>query len=200
MATVLMTRYELAERGLPRVCMRCGTAATMERKKTFAWHPPWVFILLLAGLLPFAIVAIVLTKRMTVYAPLCEAHRNHWRWRAWFIWLGLTVVVALGIAAMIVLSNEPNPRRGAGQLIGGLLCAGSALGGVIWLIATVIVQQMAIRPKEILDDSILLANIAPAFEEALWDKRAQHSKELPYERRFHRPYPDDGSYREEERL
>jgi hypothetical protein len=65
-------------KNLPDVCLRCGAPATLHKSKTFSWHPPWVYVLLIAGLLPFAIVAIVLTKRRRVEAPLCEQHKHHW--------------------------------------------------------------------------------------------------------------------------
>jgi hypothetical protein len=66
---------------LPEVCMKCGAPAAVRKRKTFSWYPPWVALLLLAGLLPFIIVALILTKRRTVDAPLCEDHTNHWLWR-----------------------------------------------------------------------------------------------------------------------
>ncbi len=44
--------------------MCCGADTDVERKRNFIWYPPWVNLLLLFGLLPAAIVAIILTKNM----------------------------------------------------------------------------------------------------------------------------------------
>ena len=88
MASVRIGRYEAVEGLLPPVCMKCGAEALLFKKKTFSWHPSWVLLLLIAGLLPFLIVALVPTERMTVHAPLCDEHRYHWTWRGLFIWLG----------------------------------------------------------------------------------------------------------------
>ena len=63
-----------ANGGLPPVCMRCGDRAHAEKMKLFTWYPPWVNVLLIFGVLPAAIAAFCLTKRMTVHAPLCERH------------------------------------------------------------------------------------------------------------------------------
>ena len=71
MATVRLYRDETEDFDLPAVCMKCGAPATTWKSKTFSWHPPWVYVLILIGLLPFAIVAMVLTKRRTILAPLC---------------------------------------------------------------------------------------------------------------------------------
>jgi hypothetical protein len=56
MASVRIGRYEAVEGLLPPVCMKCGAEALLFKKKTFSWHPSWVLLLLIAGLLPFLIV------------------------------------------------------------------------------------------------------------------------------------------------
>src|SRR3954447_19514028 len=105
MATVRLTWHEVSEGLLPPVCMKCGAPSTGHAKKTFSWHPPWVIVLILGGLLPWAIVAAILTKRMTVRAPMCPAHRSHWLGRAWFVWGGFIALLAVGFGAVILLAN-----------------------------------------------------------------------------------------------
>ena len=51
--------------------------------------------MILAGLLPYAIVAILMTKRARVQVPLCENHKGHWFLRNLFIWGGLLAVGAI---------------------------------------------------------------------------------------------------------
>src|SRR5436190_273739 len=102
MPSLSLSRFEATEGRLPRRCMQCGAEAVTERKKNFSWHPQWVIILLLVNLIIYVVVAMVLTKRMSIRAPFCDKHQNHWRWRAWFIWLGLALVCVLGIGCLVV--------------------------------------------------------------------------------------------------
>ena len=76
MATVRLGRFEVERGMLPQVCMACGAPAAVRKSKKFAWHPQWIYVLLLAGLLPLIIVAAILTKRMTVAAPFCDDHKR----------------------------------------------------------------------------------------------------------------------------
>jgi hypothetical protein len=200
MAMVHIERYEANDRLLPPVCMLCGAPAAVQKRKAFAWHPPWVLALILVGLLPFAIVAICLTKRMTVYAPLCHDHRNHWTWRAWFLWGGLLFFAVLGVTA-IALLTATGPRQRQLEVIGGLLCAGTAVAGLSWLVAAVILQNVGIHPTQITDRALTLTNVAPAFVEALWAERDREEQAARHERPRRprgprRPRPDDGAYRE----
>jgi hypothetical protein len=180
MATVRISRFEAAERLLPPVCMRCGAEATVLKRKAFSWHPSWVLVLLLAGLLPFLILALVLTKYMTIHAPLCEEHRNHWTWRSLFTWLGLTFFLILGIMAIIFSVQERGPGAAA---VGGLLCLGTLIGGLGWLIAAAIIQLVGIRPTEITNRGMTLTNVSPAFADALEDERDMREEEDAYDRR-----------------
>jgi hypothetical protein len=177
--------------------MRCGAPAAVERTKTFSWHPPWVLALILVGLLPFVIVALVLTKRMTVHAPMCELHQNHWRWRAWFVWLGFAVLVILGIASVALMAAMENRHgRGIGSTIAGLSCAGVLFAALGWLIAAAIIQMGSIHPTEITDYSITLVKVSPAFAEASWDER-QRRGEPDLDERRRRGRPGEGeAYRE----
>src|SRR5262245_28530139 len=109
MAQIRLGRYE-AEGGLPRVCMRCGAPATLFKTKNFSWYPSWVYILLLAGLLPFAIVALIMQKKMRVSAPLCDQHKHHWVWPT-----------AAAVVALLLL---------LGMLFGGIALGGALEGEV----------------------------------------------------------------------
>jgi hypothetical protein len=170
MATVRLGRYEVKELRLLSLCMQCGAEATAHVRKTFSWQPSWIIVLILFGLLPYLIVSLILTKRMTIEAPLCDQHKNHWFWRNWFIYGGLVFFLGLGVAAIVVLSSQGN-QRGATNALGGLLCGATALGGLIWLIAAAIIQQAGIRPTEITDQSITLTHVSPTFVDGLAEMR-----------------------------
>src|SRR5690348_7389389 len=92
MAQLRLGRHEVEEEWLPQLCMRCGEPAAFTKRKTFSWYPAWVYLLILVHLLVFLIVALVLTKRMTVPVPLCDKHRHQFLWP-----------VLLGVAALLLL-------------------------------------------------------------------------------------------------
>lgn len=199
MPKVYLSRYEVKERTLPDVCMRCDAQALEVRAKTLAWCPSWVGVLIIFGLVPYAIVASILTRRMTVHAPFCEQHRNHWLWRNWFIGGGIVLLLLFGIAAIALLSASTQPGRRENPL-GGVVCVGVAFLGLCWLIAAAIVQNQAIRATEITEDSITLTNVSAAFAAAVEDERHRLDEEYRQSRR--RPDMDrkvdpvdDGSFR-----
>src|SRR5262245_60089385 len=101
MALVTLYRDEFDD--LPGVCARSGEYPTRRVRKTFSWHPSWVLLLLPVGLVPYFLVAMMLTKRMTVTLPLCDRHANHWLLRGIVIVggaLGLILVLGFGAALL----------------------------------------------------------------------------------------------------
>jgi hypothetical protein len=126
---------------------------------------------------------------MTVHAPLCDEHRYHWTWRGLFIWLGFAFFALLGILCLVALAAQER-QRGAFP-IAGLLCFGTAMGGLAWLIAAAIIQQVGIRPTEITDRSITLANVSPSFVRAVREERALREEEGRSRRRPRRRSRDE---------
>jgi hypothetical protein len=187
MAKVWLDRDECTrDGGLPDVCIVCGDVARESTRQTFRWCPEWVIVLILAGVLVWVIVAMILTKTMVVYAPVCEAHRGHWFKRTllnWLLVLGGIAAIVLGFVALAVMENDPNLRDLAflGPLLGVLTFIGT-------LIAAVIVSRTAIRPTEITDDDIQLTGVNEEFVEALKEQRRAERAER--EKRRGRRYAD----------
>jgi hypothetical protein len=85
---------------LPPLCVKCGGPSAGTLSRIFYWHAPWVYVFVLFGLLPYAVLAILLRKRLDVKVPLCADHRRRRRNAIVVAWL-----VALGgIACPIVTS------------------------------------------------------------------------------------------------
>jgi len=169
-----------ADGRLPNVCMRCGDEASVTKTRDMSWCPPWVGILILAGLLPYVIVAILMTKRARVQVPLCEKHAWHWFNRNLFIWLGLVALLAifgLFIAATVALPREHQ------DTFGTFICLGGGGLGFIWLIGVIVAQSTAIRPKEITDHEITLDGVSADFVDAVDDLDRKRRERLRGRRR-----------------
>jgi hypothetical protein len=172
MATVRLGRYEVEEYELPCVCARCGAKAVVWPHKRFAWSPPWIGVLILLGglgLLLLIILALVLTKRMTVPLPLCERHRNYWRNRGIFIWGGLLAVVLLAVVA-ITLGAVLDDKRITESAV-AITVLGSIGLFFVWLISAAVVQYVGIRPSEITDRAITLTGLSRDFVDAVREDR-----------------------------
>jgi hypothetical protein len=187
--------------------MKCGAPAVLRKNKTFSWFPPWIWLLFFfCGLLPFAIVAIIMTKRRTVSVPLCAEHKSHWLWRQLVVVAGL-LILAVGFVTWIAAIDEPGGRNDS---LTGLVCAGLFVLLVIWLITAIVLQSTSIRPKEITDRDITLLGVSDSFIQAYedeWRVSPEHLDELAREHwnegRRRRPadesdriYPDEESGRQ----
>jgi hypothetical protein len=176
MAAVRLYRDETDEFELPAVCMKCGAQATAWKSKTFSWHPPWVYVLILAGLLPFAVVALALTQRRTLQAPLCAAHRGHWLWRQLIVIGSFFALLIGGAIAVAVLIEEDGQRR-AGDSVAGLLCLGVVGGLVAWIVLAAIAQATSIRAADMTNNWVLLKGVSPVFAEAVEEDRDRYEEE-----------------------
>lgn len=194
MASVRLHGSEVYEEDLPPVCMCCGARARFYPKKNFLWHPPWVICLLPFGLLPFAVVASILTKRMNVWAPMCNTHRNHWAWRTALMWIGLCVFVVLGFIALVLAVNQ---QPGQQNPAFGLVCAGLGILLLAFLITLAIVHYIAIRPTEITDSTITLTNVCDEFIIAL-EEEEEEEERRSRERRRRPPRPARDNFDDED--
>jgi hypothetical protein len=101
-AEVRLRREELRLGALPAVCVRTGRPADGTIEVTFGWLPPWTFLLLLAGIVPFFVAALLLRERIPGELPVTRqvVERYHGTARPW--WLGwAVVVVALGVRSWL---------------------------------------------------------------------------------------------------
>lgn len=85
---------------LPDRCAKCGAPADGYRRRVrLAWHHPALFLGLIWGLLPYALLAILLTKRMTVHVGVCARHMDKRRKTIWLSWAGALAGVVVAFAA-----------------------------------------------------------------------------------------------------
>jgi hypothetical protein len=154
-------RAELVMEPLPSVCMCCGATATTIKKKKFAWFPRWVYLLIGFGLLPFAVVALVLTKKMTVRMPLCNRHRFPWLWQQLLTVFAAFYMILPCILGALVERLERS-LGGDNTVVPGLMLGWlfGLLGLVICLVGA---AMLHIRVKRITDYEITLAGVSTAF-------------------------------------
>ena len=118
-STLVMTK----DATLPDNCVKCDAPANGFRlKRTFSWHHPALYVLILIAWLIYLIIALAVRKQATVYLGLCQ---EHYQRRRNFLIVGW-VALAAGILLTILAFSSDYPAFG---LFGILIF----LISVIWL-------------------------------------------------------------------
>jgi hypothetical protein len=193
-ANVSLGRYEIEEYDPPDACMKCGAPNTVVVNRTFAWTPPWVIITILAGLLIYVILALILTKRMSVRIPLCPEHKGHWTKRVL-----INLLCFLGILGFLGLAIAASSSDDVSSAIATACWIVVLVGFVAWLILAIVLQYTAIRPTEITDRSITLTGVSPGYVEALREERGDDYDDDRPRRRRRRDDDDDDRPRKRRR-
>ena len=95
---LVMTKEAL----LPNRCIKCNAPADEQLKRKLTWHHPALYLLALASLLIYVVVAMVVRKTATVNVGLCEEHSSARRRNIAITWaLGLAMVASFVVAVMI---------------------------------------------------------------------------------------------------
>jgi hypothetical protein len=187
MPTIKLSETECRKNLLPDLCMFCGEPSSERKHKNFAWHPSWVWILILVSALIAVILALVLTKRMTVRVPVCERHRGYWMRRGLVLGLSFTAIAAVSIGVLIFMGQQ---GPGNDDLT-GWLCGGSVVLFFIWLIVAAVYSSNGVRPTEITDRYIKLAGVHQDFVNAIEDDRDRDREEEQEYRRKRRAERED---------
>jgi hypothetical protein len=174
MASIRLGRYEARQGNLPPVCIRCGTAAEVYRKRVFYISPWWIYLGIPFALLPFFILALWRSKPARVRVPLCPLHRNLWRWQQPALILACTLVSV--IFGLIPIQLSLQGRYAAEQEKKILLVASMATfaGPLLYLGATITLKYLGIHATELDTNSVTLTGVAAEFAEAL---RVEHQRE-----------------------
>jgi hypothetical protein len=138
---------------LPPQCIKC--CAPIEGKplkRNVTWHPSWVYILILPGLLIYAIVALAIQEKATIYVPLCEKHRAKRRMHLWLA----TIIFFASLACFFMAANAPRDMEGFWAMAG-------FFGILISLIYAVINSRLVVTPTKIDSQYAWLKGASPQF-------------------------------------
>ena len=143
----------------PDRCIKCNAPSVPpKRRYKLTWHSPWLYLLILAALLLYALVALIVRKSAVVHIGLCERHQKRVLWGRIIGWGGLALEIALVWAATAL------DMPGAG--IAALLLA------VPWLVASLVVNRLVL-PHRIDDTYVRLKGCGPEFLRSLPDRTWQ---------------------------
>ncbi len=115
---------------LPPRCVKCAEPCTDWLAKTYTWHSPVLYVLLISPLI-YIIVALIVRKKFDLAVPLCDAHLGVRKQRLW-------------IGAGLLLGCVPVPILLANMIQGDAIVGFSVLLGFAMFFAGVIFLIMAI--------------------------------------------------------
>jgi len=136
---------------LPMRCVKCNEPATNRLKRTLYYHHPAIYLIILANLLIYAIVAVIVRKSVKIEIPLCDDHRSR---RRGAILLGWVLALSgLGICFIPALAEiaEPTPF-----ILGGLVLF---LFGLIYGMF----RSQTVTPRKIDNTHAWIKKVSPLY-------------------------------------
>ncbi|MDE2507132.1 MAG: hypothetical protein KGM43_07980 [Planctomycetota bacterium] len=139
---------------LPDRCVMCNAPARGVQWHTrISWHPPWIYLLLLAFVLPYAIVALFFTRFAEISVGVCRHHLVRRRMILAALFLSHSAGILMIIFGVSMLNNF-----GAGGvsliLCGGLTIIVGVVAGAIFAplvvtseITTTLVRLKGVHPE-----------------------------------------------------
>jgi hypothetical protein len=143
---------------LPGMCVKCGRHdSLMPRHQQFSWFPQWTYLLLLGGLLPAALVQMMLTKKAPFVLPVCAWCNSRWTAGRVLYVLSVLLPIVIGIATLFVAAAQMSSTL---AILGGVIL----LPGMI--VSVVAVQYLVLFPRIVrttfIDDHVItLVGLSP---------------------------------------
>jgi hypothetical protein len=140
---------------LPDICLKSNQPANRRLKRNLSWHHPAIALTILVGVLIYVILAMILTKRATIYVPLTEEWYARRQRRMLFAWGVGLVCIGLMVGG-IVLAVQTEQAEYIILLLVGFLAG----------LFTLVFGQMAVglvAPKRMTDEYIWLKGVHVEF-------------------------------------
>jgi cell division protein FtsX len=113
---------------LPPRCVRCGAAADGKAvEREFSWHHPAFYLLILPGILIYAIVAMIVRNTMRVRVPFCAHHARRRSIAVTLAW----VLPLVGISDAFVLPRFNLEDGWVAVIAGGFFLSGILIWAVV---------------------------------------------------------------------
>jgi hypothetical protein len=142
---------------LPPVCVCCGQPATRMRRQEFQLNATLSAAVLVTSVM---LDALVWTKRgVTLALPVCEYHRRRGRRSNRTFFQGMSLTVALGVAAYLVSLS--------GHAAASYLGVAAMFAFVVSLVVGMHQVDDGLAVKSLQGDSFILAGVDPKFAEAV---------------------------------
>jgi hypothetical protein len=88
---------------LPERCIKCNAPTTgYKLKRNLYWHPPLLYLTIFISILVYAIIAVIVRKKATVFVGLCPRHRTSClrdQWIAGGLFMGSVALMVGGFSA-----------------------------------------------------------------------------------------------------
>lgn len=167
MATLRLGRFEARQGHLPPVCSRCGTAASVYRKKVFFYSPLWIYLGIPFGMVPFFILAWYRSKSAPVRVPLCSLHQNLWRWQQPVLITACSIVsVGFGLIPLALVFQGRYAADKEQKIL--VVASLAVLAGIyLYVGAMIALKYLGIHATEVTTSSVTLTGVAAEFVEAL---------------------------------
>jgi len=152
-------RLVMAKDGeLPYVCIKTNKPADTWLHRRLYWHEPWIYVLVLAGVLVYAIVALCVRQTADIEVPLCHERIIRRRWIIAGAWLSAGLGMVLIVAGLANI--QPGSNAGGIAFLVGLftLLAGPIAGAIM---------ARTVVPIRITRDHVWLKGVHPDFLAAL---------------------------------
>jgi len=134
---------------LPDRCVKCNAPAQGQKlRRKLSWHTPWIYALIILGLLFYIIAAVITSKRARIDIGLCREHFAARKRDVLIGWLSFALSIALFVAAAYFESGWI-ALAGAGVFFGGIIYA--------------VVRTPIVSPKRIDDHYAWLKGASPAY-------------------------------------
>jgi hypothetical protein len=115
---------------------------------------------LLVGMIAFAVIGTISTRRMAVECPMCERHRGYWVWRGFWVY-GTLMVLTIAAIVQAVLALTDSIRGSATAIL--FLC--SCVLALVWAVGSIAIQHFSLKAVAITADDIILTPVHAAFLE-----------------------------------
>lgn len=105
MVAVLVSREDYWYGDLPPICVKTGEPAQQTIATSSEHIPPWTFLLLFAGILPFFIALLFARETVSGRVPVTLAAVEHYHAARRLVWTGWGIVL-LGVAVAVAAQRS----------------------------------------------------------------------------------------------